>query len=333
MKKAAMITVSIAALALLLLLLFFPGIGPATQFTQPTETQNIQLSTDPPTDPPTVPPTEPPTQPSLPVIAPEESALKAKYIFVYDTKYDQVRYTRGSYADRVAPASLTKLLTAYVALEILDPEQVVTVGPEVHWIDPDSSVAWLSNGQKLTVEMLIEGMLLQSGNDAAYALAVAGGREIAKDQSLPGWDAMAIFMQRMNARAAYYGMTGSHFVNPDGIDHENHYSTTADLLIVAKLALKNEIICKYAGMSRQDVTFASGQTATWINTNLLLQKDSEYYCAAAKGLKTGSTSGAGKCLISVFEKEDGGKVIIGVLGCENDAVRYSDSLLLYNLYK
>jgi D-alanyl-D-alanine carboxypeptidase (penicillin-binding protein 5/6) len=248
-------------------------------------------------------------------------------------KTARVLYTRGSHLDKVAPASLTKLLTAYVALEILDPEQVVTVGPEAHWVDPESSIAYIANGQKLTVEMLIEGMLLQSGNDAAYTLAVAGGRAIANDPTLPGWDAIAIFMQRMNARAVYYGLTGSNFVNPDGIDHEDHYSTTEDLLIIAKLAMTNEIICRYAGMARHDVTYVSGQSATWSNTNYLLQKDSGYYCPAAIGLKTGSTSGAGKCLISAFTKDDGGVLIVGVLGCENDDVRYSDSLLLYNLYK
>jgi D-alanyl-D-alanine carboxypeptidase (penicillin-binding protein 5/6) len=328
-----MIAVSIAAVVLLALLLIFSGPGtqkPAPENPSPVVTQ---APTDAPTQPPTEPPTEPPTQPPVQIPQPDEEKLGAKYIFVYDSKTSRVLYTRGSYLDKVAPASLTKLLTAYVVLEILDPQQVITVGPEAHWVDPDSSIAYVANGEKLTVEMLIEGMLLQSGNDAAYVLAVAGGRAIANDPELNGWEAMAIFMQRMNARAVYYGLTGSNFVNPDGIDHEEHYTTTADLLIIAKLALTNELICRYSGLAKERVTYASGQVANWTNTNLLLHESTSYYCPAAIGLKTGSTSGAGKCLISAFTKEDGGVLIVGVLGCENDHVRYSDSLLLYNLYK
>ncbi len=333
MRRFGMIAVSIAVVVLLVLLLVFPGPEAQAPVSPDPTPVMTQPPTDAPTDPPTEPPTEPLTEPPVQIPQPDEEKLGAKYIFVYDSKTSRVLYTRGSHLDKVAPASLTKLLTAYVALEILDPEQVITVGPEAHWVDPDSSVAYVYNGQKLTVEMLIEGMLLQSGNDAAYVLAVAGGRAIANDPALPGWDAMAIFMQRMNARAAYYGLTGSNFVNPDGIDHADHYSTTADLLIIAKLALTNEMICRYGGMAQERVTYESGQTAAWVNTNLLLHENSGYYCPAAIGLKTGSTSGAGKCLISAFTKEDGGTLIVGVLGCADDAVRYNDSLLLYNLYK
>ena len=337
MRKFGMIAVSAVCVALLALLLMFLGGMPQGEPTAPPSAAATQPPTDSPTqaptDPPTEPPTEPPTQAYVPVVAPDEASLKAKYIFVYDCDTSRVLYTRGSYADKVAPASLTKLLTAYVILEILDPEQVITVGPEAHWVDPESSVAYVSNGQRLTVEMLIEGMLLQSGNDAAYVLAVAGGQAIANDPELPGWEAIAVFMQRMNARAAYYGLTGSNFVNPDGIDNENHYTTTADLLIIAKLALTNELICRYAGMAKDTVTYESGERANWWNTNYLLHEDTGYYCPAAIGLKTGSTSGAGKCLLSAFTKDDGGTLIVCVLGCENDHVRYSDTLTLYNLYK
>lgn len=333
MKKFGMIAVSAAAVALLVFLLVFSGPLMQTPVTPDSTPVVTQTPTQLPTEPPTQPPTEPPTEPPVQIPQPDEDALKANYIFVYDSKTSRVLYTRGSHLDKVAPASLTKLLTAYVVLEILDPEQVITIGPEAHWVDPDSSVAYVYNGQRLTVEMLIEGMLLQSGNDAAYVLAVAAGRAIANDPAMNGWDAMAIFMQRMNARAVYYGLTGSNFVNPDGIDHPDHYTTTADLLIIAKLALTSELICRYAGMANDNVTYASGQNAGWWNTNLLLHENSGYYCPAAIGLKTGSTSGAGKCLISAFEKENGGMLIVCVLGCADDHVRYSDSLLLYNLYK
>ena len=128
------------------------------------------------------------------------------------------------------------------------------------------------------------------------------------------------------------GLTNTHFENPDGIDGEDHYTCLADLAKMSVLAMKNPTIRKYVGKATDSVTYESGQTITWSNTNELLHTNSKYYCADAVGLKTGTTTKAGNCLISAFPK-DGGYLFVGVLGGKSYYGRYTDTLALYNLYK
>ena len=136
----------------------------------------------------------------------------------------------------------------------------------------------------------------------------------------------------MNELALQLGLENTHFSNPDGIDTAGHYTSLQDLAKISCLALENPIMRKYAAMVEDDVTYVSGETANWKNTNWLLHAESEFYCEAACGLKTGSTTNAGKCLISAFHKEDGGYWIIGTLGCPEEADRYIDTLHLYQHY-
>lgn len=326
MKRGYIIPIVIAILALVALLIFFPppigGIGDLG--TTPTVTETPAPT---PTDPPVTAP--PPTEP-LPV--PEEGILEAPYVFVYNSGTETMYYTSGGEDTRIAPASLTKLLTALVALEVLDPDDVITVGSEVSLIDPYSSVAYISRGQKLRVDMMIEGLLLQSGNDAAYTLAAAAGRELANNPDLSAKGAIRRFMEYMNHRAMEMGLEGTHYENPDGIDGEDHYTCLKDLVTVSVLAMENATIRKYVGMATHFVTYESGQTITWSNTNELLHTSSKYYCADAVGLKTGTTAKAGNCLISAFPKDDG-YLFIGVLGGASYYGRYKDTLALYDLYK
>ena len=119
----------------------------------------------------------------------------------------------------------------------MDLDHIITAGSEVDWIDPLSSRAWISSGQQLTVEMLIQGMMLPSGNDAAYILAVGGGRVLAEDPALDRRMALNLFIDEMNAQARALGLTGTHFANPDGIDQEGHYTTANDLITLANAVL------------------------------------------------------------------------------------------------
>ena len=298
-----------------------PTTAPPT--TQPPTTQ--PPTTEPPT---TVPPT---TSPEY-EYAPGTLGLAARYAFAFDCSEGRFVYHGGSRTASVAPASLTKLMTALVVLEHMDPGAVVTVGQEVTWIAANSSVAWLAPGQKLTVKMLIQGLIMQSGNDAAYTLAVACGRVIRGDSNLEARAACQAFVDEMNATARKLGMNGTQYKNPDGIDESGHYTTVNDLVTLSLAAMKNSIIMEFAGMHYSFVTFESGQTAPWTNSNLLLDKNSDYYCEAAIGLKTGSTSGAGKCLIALFKTDDG-YLLTGVLGCPSDKTRYTDTLTLYDKFK
>ncbi len=307
---------------------------PAPETTQGTVTEpnTAVFATDPPE------PTEPPvTQPPLPAtetMAPAEQGISAAMAFVYDTAMEHMLYMGGDGDEELAPASLTKLMTAYTARQIMPDDQVVTIGSEITWIDPDSSRAWIDQGQELTVEMLIQGMLMPSGNDAAYSLAVAGGRILGEDPELDRRQAFNLFIDEMNGQARQLGMTNSHFANPDGIDAEGHYTTMNDLLILTKAVMEDALIMKYAGMAEAEVVFVSGETITWRNSNYLLHPEYEaYYTPEAIGLKTGSTDNAGKCLISVFAQPDGSYLIIGVMGCPENEGRFADTLRLYTQYQ
>lgn len=324
MNKRYLFPIVLAILAIVALLVFFPP--PTGTNGEPDPTPTV-TETPIPTPPPT---TIPPTTAPLP--EPEEGVLESPYVFVYNSGTDTMYYTSGGEDTRIAPASLTKLLTALVVLEVLEEDQVITAGSELSLVHPESSLAYISRGQKLRVDMLIEGLLLQSGNDAAYILAVAAGREVANNPDLSAKGALRRFVEYMNYRAKEMGLENTHYENPDGIDGEDHYTCLKDLATVSVLAMKNPTIRKYVKMDSHFVTYESGQTITWSNTNELLHKDSKYYCADAVGLKTGTTTKAGNCLISAFPK-DGGYLFIGVLGGPSYYGRYKDTLHLYNLYK
>ena len=176
--------------------------------------------------------------------------------------------------------------------------------------------------------MLVEAMLLPSGNDAAYILSAAAGRELAGDPELPAKKAVALFMDEMNRRSEEVGLANSHFVNPDGYHNEDHYSCSGDLATVGELALKNKIIAKYMALQQDSVTFHSGETVTWYNTNRLLNPESAWYCEAAVGMKTGYTQEAGYCLLAAFQQEEG-HILVGIFDGENKLSRYTDAVVLF----
>ncbi len=338
MKKKEMIWSAIAGgaflLAILLMFLIGRGHGPALpEATEPAREVLAPVLTEPTAPEETgTPPT--PTEPMAPeTMAPGELKLTAAHAFVYHTGQKRFLYIGGGLQEKLAPASLTKLLTAYTVLEHMAPETVVTVGDEVNWIDPWSSRAYIEPGHQLTVRQLVQGLMLPSGNDAAYTLAVACGRVLAEDPNLDRRMAYGLFVDEMNAQARLMGMKGTHFANPDGIDEEGHYTTMEDLVIITEKVMKNPMIMEFAATAKAEVVYTSGQTITWKNSNLLLHEDSGYYTETAMGLKTGSTDDAGACLISLFLQEDGSYLVVGVLGSTGDEERYDDTLILYNRYR
>ena len=147
---------------------------------------------------------------------------------------------------------------------------------------------------------------------------------------MSAFTALKSFVTLMNERAAEEGLTGSNFVNPDGYHDSKHYTSPHDLVIIARLALSNELIAKTVSTSTMRVTYVSGESKTLHNTNLLIDPQSAFYCKNAIGLKTGNTSAAGPCLLSAFEVE-GKQIIIGAMACGWLDARFTDTLKLYNL--
>ncbi len=246
--------------------------------------------------------------------------------FIYNISDDEYIFLSSDGTDKVTPASTTKLLTALLALEILPSSTLITPGDEVYLPPDNSSSAFIRPHHTLSLEMLIEAMIVPSGNDAAYAVAAACGRELANDDLLEYSKAVAHFVDEMNAYAKKIGCTGSNFTVPDGFAGDEHYSTVQDMAIIAKKASECEIIMKYASLQSDSVVYASGHTNTWTNTNEQLDPDSEFYNQNICGLKTGSLDKS-YSLISVYN--DGvNKFIIGVFGAKSDSARYSDTKVL-----
>ena len=258
--------------------------------------------------------------------------LSARQILVYDSTNDELLYTKSVEGGKLYPASITKLFSCYVALQYLKPDKVVTAGKELELVAPDSSMAYIYRNQQVTVKMLVAGMMLPSGNDAAMILAAAAGRKIADNKKLPAEEAVRAFVAEMNRQVKELGFEKTHFTNPDGYHVGSHYTCLNDMIRIAELALENETIRKYMGYYGLNVTYISGQSNTWISTNQLLNKNGEFYCDDAIGMKTGHTRQAGHCLMSAFEVGEK-TIVIGVFGCSDKNARFADSVVLRNVYK
>lgn len=253
-----------------------------------------------------------------------EIEIGSPQCFVYSVSDDTVIFTKGE--DKVVhPGSTTKLLTAIYSLTLLDKNEIITPSDELELVKEGSSIAYINNGHKITVEMLIEGMLIPSGNDAAYILAAAAGRSIAKNQSISGEKAIEVFMDGLNEYAKSIGLCGTNFTCPDGYEDDTHYTTTEDMIIISKLALDNALIAKYCSMFKDDVIYASGHTNTWYNTNKLLDPNSLFYNRCVIGLKTGSLDDE-YCLVFAFRFGDGREYIAGVFGDDSKNTRYEDAI-------
>lgn len=327
----ATITYRLLAIATAVMMLLFLGNRwfPSGKALQTEETIPTTVSTEPiPETIPLTQPTEPPPDPAEEACRAAVKKIKAGHIFVYDTADRKMVFSTSPSTEALYPASITKLFTAWVALQILEPDTVITAGKELGLLQPGSSTAFIAYGSRLTVKMLVEAMLLPSGNDAAYILSAAAGRELANDPELSAKKAVAVFLDEMNRQAAEVGLANSFFATPDGYHQESHHSCAGDLATIGELALRNEIIAKYMALQQDNVTFSSGETVTWYNTNRLLNPESAWYSEAAVGMKTGYTQEAGYCLLAAFQTENG-HILVGIFDAENKLSRYTDAVVLF----
>lgn len=196
-------------------------------------------------------------------------STSATSAILMDVDSGRVLYAQNPDA-KMLIASTTKILTALVAIEEGDLSATVKVSREAAYTEGSSM--YLKEGETLTLETLLYGLLLCSGNDAAVAVAEGVSGSVDK------------FVDRMNEKAKALGMTHSSFANPNGLDDEKHYSTARDMAILACAAVENETLVRIA--STRQVTIG-GRTMT--NHNKLLS-----YIDGCIGLKTGYTMAAGR---------------------------------------
>jgi len=216
-------------------------------------------------------------------------------------------WSREADAER-AMASTTKIMTALVVLEHAEMTDVVTVSQTAAGVG--EAEVDLRPGQEITVGMLLEGMLVRSGNDAAIALAEHVGG------SLDGFTAM------MNQKAASLGLAHSSFANPHGLDEPGHYSSAEDLATLSTLAMSDARFADMVSQPSVMVDDGQGGAKRYESSNKLLGT-----YEGANGVKTGWTNKAGYCLVASAERGDIGLVAV-VLGTDSEDERFDEARVL-----
>ncbi len=254
-----------------------------------------------------------------------ELEVAAKGAILYEKSTDTILFEQDADA-RLYPASTTKLMTAILAMEYGNPDDVITVPREaVDGLYELGSASYLLAGEEIPFMDLLRYMLIASGNDAANAFAyhISGSIEA--------------FVDLMNAKARELGCTNTHFMNPHGLHDEEHYTSARDLLCIALEAMKNPII---AEIVKQDevilpVTNKHDRTTTKYSTNYLLSRkaNADYYCEDAIGIKTGTTTPAGLCLVAACVRGDYTyyTVVLGAAKSEDGQLgQYTETLKLFD---
>ncbi|HEY8551998.1 MAG TPA: D-alanyl-D-alanine carboxypeptidase family protein [Thermaerobacter sp.] len=229
-------------------------------------------------------------------------APDAAAAIVVDATSGQVLYAHNAHQRR-PPASTTKILTAIVALEYGSLDDVVTVSERA--AATEGSTMDLEPGQRYTLRELLWGLMLESGNDAAVAIA----------EHISGSE--AAFARLMNETALRLGLRDTHFTNPHGLHDPGHYTTAYDLAVMTRYALANEYFARLVCQPEKVLCRGDGD---WVrvlgSTNRLL-----WYHEWIRGVKTGTTGPAGPCLVSSGER-DGRRLIVVVLASGD---RWGDS--------
>ena len=253
-----------------------------------------------------------------------DEEIQANYLVLYDSTNDRFLYERNA-EKHCYPASITKLLTALTACDYLSSGDVVTVGNEISMIGQGSSTAFLQVGFQLTFEQLMDSMMIVSGNDAAYVMAVWAGRRMLGTERGSAEAALNAFMEKANEKAVSLGMTDTHFTNPDGYHDPDHYTTPHDLAYLCKAALNNPVISESCRKTSAKYMIVSGQTVNYENTNAFL-RNYQY----ATGLKTGTTNEAGFCLAASAYK-DGRELISVIIGAKSATARFTDAAAIFDI--
>ena len=183
----------------------------------------------------------------------------------------------------IAPASLTKLMTSLILIENYNLSDYIEISLPSDYIY-EGKVAYLKSGQKMTVESLLEFILIYSANDACFAV-VQLFNEDTDD-----------FLALMNKRANQLGMNNTNFKNPDGLDQDGHYTTLSDLLILSKEVIDNYELMSII-MRKSFISNIEGEDKVYLNTNKLIERN--FY-----GLKTGWTNEAGLTFIGLNQSND-----------------------------
>lgn len=237
--------------------------------------------------------------------------IKADGAIVIEASTGSILYEKNIY-EKFYPASTTKILTTLVALENSEPGEMVTVSYAAdNYVSKTSSRMGLVEGEQITMEQALYGIMLESANEATYAVGEHVGGSIAR------------FIKMMNAKAESLGCTRSHFANSHGLHDEDHYTCPYDMSLIARAAYQNEDFMKITGTATYAMPETNKNEAKILtNHHWFLNKTMKYdYCI---GGKTGATTQAGYALVT-YAKKDGMTLISVVMHDETWEAVYSDT--------
>lgn len=242
----------------------------------------------------------------------DEPTLNSRIAVAYDRKSGEVIWGKDEHK-RTAMASTTKIMTAIVTLENCDLTQTVTISKKS--AGTGGSRLGLKADDKITMNDLLYGLMLKSGNDAAVAIAETVGG------SVEG------FAELVNEKAKELKLENTHYVTPHGLDDPEHYTTAVELAKLADYALQNETFAKIVNTKNYTVTI-NGYPKSISNTNELLG-----YLEGVNGVKTGFTNNAGRCLVTSVNR-NGFEIITVILQADTKKFRTADSIkLIEYIYK
>lgn len=255
-----------------------------------------------------------------------DSKITSPVALLMESETGTILYEKNIY-DKMYPASTTKIMTAILALENCNLDDVATVSRNaVMSVPSDYTNANLQIGEELTIKDLLYAFLIPSANDCGYVLAehIAG--------------TVSNFANMMNEKAIEIGCLNTHFVNPSGIQDENHYSTAYDLALIGRYAMKNETFRQIVSTPTYNLPATNKYDSTdrrFVSTNFLIREGQpKYYYEYATGIKTGFTDDARDCVVA-SAKKDGIEYIAVILyaGYTEDTwlkEKFIDSVTLFN---
>lgn len=236
----------------------------------------------------------------------EEPNINARAAIIYDRETKEIIWGKNE-NDKKSMASTTKIMTAVVVLENAKLTDIVTVSKRAAGIG--GSRLKISEGDKISVNDLLYGLMLKSGNDTAIALAEHIGGSVDE------------FVNLMNKKAVEIGLKNTHFTSPHGLDDENHYTTAYELAMLTDYAMENKTFCNIVNTKTATINI-NGLPRNINNTNELLG-----YMQGVNGVKTGFTNNAGRCLVTSCTRNSS-QIITIVLGCDTKKQRTADSIKL-----
>lgn len=246
----------------------------------------------------------------------EEGHLYGESVVVMDADTGEVFFNKNGRV-RMYPASTTKIMTLLLAVESgISMDTVISIPKQAMKVPSDSSLVPVLTGDEMTFRDLLYGMMINSGNDGANAVAVIVGGSI------------ETFVERMNQRAAELGCEGTHFANAHGYHDESHYSTACDLARIAAQALKYDEVRQIVSCTSYTMNVVRNGEPMQINLvtkNSLLKKDNTYYYEDCIGVKSGYHSRAGYCFVGAAER-DGARLVAVTLNCQKDSQKYYDMI-------